>query len=106
MRRPAPIPVLTRCYALPMEAQVWTVIGLLAATLIGSMFYLGTRIDGLSNDLGTQLDTLGTRIERLEARIDGRIGRPEDRIPHQDARIDSLSARIDSLSAIIQHLGT
>lgn len=31
-----------------MEAQVWTLIGLLTATLFGALFYLGARIDGQS----------------------------------------------------------
>ncbi|MGH9198091.1 MAG: hypothetical protein ACRD1T_20455 [Acidimicrobiia bacterium] len=30
-----------------MEAQAWTAIGLLAATLVGTLFYLGNWIDSL-----------------------------------------------------------
>ena len=30
-----------------MEAQVWTLIGLLTATILGALFYLGARIDWL-----------------------------------------------------------
>jgi hypothetical protein len=52
-----------------MEAQAWTAIGLLAATLVGGHFYLGTRIDGL-----------GDRIDGLGARLDGRIEGLSDRI--------------------------
>jgi hypothetical protein len=45
-----------------MEAQVWTLIGMLGAallTLIGAYFHLGSRIDSL----GTRLDSLGARID-------------------------------------------
>ena len=42
-----------------MDAAVWTAIGLLAATSLGTLFYLGARIDGL-----------GARIDGLAARLD------------------------------------
>jgi hypothetical protein len=42
-----------------MDAAVWTAIGLLAATSLGTLFYLGARIDGL-----------GARIDSLAARMD------------------------------------
>jgi len=54
-----------------MAEVAWTSIGLLAATLFGSFFWLGSRIDGLA-----------TRIDSLAA--------------HMDARFDALNARIDS----------
>jgi hypothetical protein len=38
----------------------WTAIGLLAATSLGSLFYLGARIDGL----GARIDAMGTRSMR------------------------------------------
>jgi len=61
-----------------MAAVAWTAIGLLAATLFSSLFYLGGRIDAL----GGRIDALGERIDSLSARLDGRI--------------DGLSARIDA----------
>jgi hypothetical protein len=54
-----------------MEAQAWTAIGLLAATLVGSLFYIGNRIDSL----GARLDS---RIDGLSGRIDGLTFRVED----------------------------
>lgn len=77
-----------------MEAQAWTAIGLLAATLIGSLFYLGNRIDSL----GARIDS---RIDGLETRLDGRIDGLENRL---ESRIDSLSARLDSFAARIDAL--
>jgi hypothetical protein len=59
-----------------MDAAVWTAIGLLAATSLGTLFYLGSRIDGL-----------GSRIDALAARMDGRFDR-------MDAKLDALSGRL------------
>jgi cell division protein FtsB len=56
-------------------------MGLLAASLFGMLFYLGSKIDGLA--------------ARLDARIDA-----------QTARIDALNARMDTLTAqVADHLG-
>ena len=64
--------------SLEMEAAVWTAIGLLAATSLGTLFYLGARIDGL-----------GARIDSLAARMDARFDVME-------SRFDALSARLDT----------
>lgn len=64
-----------------MDAAVWTAIGLLAATSLGTLFYLGSRIDALA-----------TRMDAGFARVDARF----DAL---DARFDLLAARLDA------HLG-
>lgn len=65
-----------RCYAREeMDAAVWTAIGLLAATSLGTLFYLGSRIDALGDSLGGRIDALSGRIDALSARIDGLGGR-------------------------------
>jgi hypothetical protein len=61
-----------------MDAAVWTAIGLLAATSLGTLFYLGSRIDALA-----------TRMDAGFARVDARF----DAL---DARFDSLAARLDA----------
>jgi hypothetical protein len=61
-----------------MDAAVWTAIGLLAATSLGTLFDLGSRIDGL-----------GSRIDALSARIDSRFD-------HMEERFDALAARLDA----------
>jgi hypothetical protein len=61
-----------------MDAAVWTALGLLAATSLGTLFYLGSRIDALA-----------TRIDAGFARVDARF----DAL---DARFDSLAARLDA----------
>ena len=67
-----------------MEAQAWTAIWLLAATLVGSLFYLGNRIDSLGARLDARIDGLAGRIDRLSDRVDGLSG-----------RVDGLSGRVE-----------
>lgn len=57
-----------------MNEVVWTLMGLLAASVFGNMYWLGAKIDRLG--------------ARLDARIDA-----------QTSRIDVLSGRLDDLSA-------
>ena len=45
-----------------MEAATWTAIGLLAATSLGSLFYLGSRIDALGTRLDARIDAQGANI--------------------------------------------
>jgi hypothetical protein len=71
-----------------MEAQAWTAIALLAATLIGSLFYLGNWIDSLGARLDARLDGLAGRIDSLSARIDALGAR-------LDSRIDGLAEKLD-----------
>ena len=68
-----------------MDAAVWTAIGLLAATSLGSLFYLGSRIDAL----GSRVDALGSRFDALSARMDSRFDA-------MAARFDSLENRLDA----------
>ena len=66
-----------------MDAAAWTAIGLLAATSLGTLFYLGSRIDALA--LGwTRFDRVDTRFDRQDARFDA-----------IEARIDGLNSRLD-----------
>jgi hypothetical protein len=111
--------------ATEMDAAVWTAIGLLAATSLGTLFYLGTRIDALGARIDTlaegtasrfdalaegtasRFDALGARIEALAdgtasrfdvlmARMDARFDRVDARFDHLDERFDALAARLDT----------
>ena len=64
--------------AIEMDAAVWTVIGLLAATSLGTLFYLGSRIDALA------------------ARMDAWFDRVDMRFDHMEERFDALAARLDA----------
>lgn len=87
LARDAPLDVSqsSATLASEMDAAVWTAIGLLAATSLGTLFYLGSRIDALA-----------TRMDAGFARVDARF----DAI---DARFDSLAARLDA--HIDRHVG-
>jgi outer membrane murein-binding lipoprotein Lpp len=75
-----------------MEAQTWTVIGLLAATLLGTLIYIGGRIDGISARIDSQ-------SAQLNARIDGLSSEMNARFDGLSTRIDGLSTRVDALTA-------
>lgn len=51
-------------------AVAWTAIALLAATLLGTLFYLGNKIDGLGARMDARFDALSGRIDAQGARID------------------------------------
>ena len=55
-----------------MTAVAWAAIALMATTLLGTLFYLGAKIDGLGSRLDGRIDSLD---ERLTGRIDGLAGR-------------------------------
>jgi hypothetical protein len=40
-----------------MTAAIWTAIGLLAATSLGTLFYLGSRIDALAAQMSSTPST-------------------------------------------------
>jgi hypothetical protein len=77
-----------------MEAQAWTAIGLLAATLLGALFYLGNRIDVLGSEMRGQFQAQGLRIDGLSSRIDTQSG-----------RMDSLSGRVAALAVRVEEQG-
>jgi len=78
--------VVRGCYAHDaMIAAIWTAIGLLAATSLGTLFYLGSRIDAMA-----------ARMDAGFARVDAKFDRVDARFDAVDARLDALSARMDS----------
>ncbi|HEY3210071.1 MAG TPA: hypothetical protein VGL18_09820 [Actinomycetota bacterium] len=78
-----------RCYFRLMTGVVWTAIALLGATLFGSLYYLGSKIDSL----GARLDS---RIDGLAGRIDGLVNRIDTLADRLDSRLDVLANRIDT----------
>jgi hypothetical protein len=59
-----------------MEAAVWTAIGLCFATSLGSLFYLGSRIDALTA-------RMESRFDRMDARMDSIADKLSDHIEHR-----------------------
>jgi len=79
-----------------MDAAVWTAIGLLAATSLGTLFYLGSRMDALAARLDARMDAGFARMDAGFARVDARFDAVE-------ARFDGLASRIDA--HLDQHAG-
>jgi hypothetical protein len=74
-----------------MEAAVWTAIGLLAALSLGTLFYLGARIDALAD----RLDSVNGRIDTLSDSVSGRIDSLSSRIDERFDRVDDRLARLE-----------
>ena len=74
-----------------MDAAVWTAIGLLAATSLGTLFHLGSRIDAM----GSRIDALAAR---LDSRMDAGFARVHAGFARADSRFDAIEARFDGLS--------
>lgn len=83
-----------------MEVATWTAIAVLAATSLGTLFYLGARIDALGARMDARIDSLEARMDALGARLDGRIDSLSRRIDSFEARVDSrfdnLEVRLDT----------
>lgn len=56
-----------------MEQIVWTLIGVLTATVLGNFWYLGSKIDSINARIDGQGDSINARIDALGARLDARI---------------------------------
>jgi hypothetical protein len=65
-----------------MDVVVWTAIGLLAATSLGTLFYLGAQIDALAARTDARFDRVDARFDHVDTRFD-----------HVDARFDHVDAR-------------
>ncbi len=49
--------------AAEMESAVWTAIGLVATTSLGTLFNLGSRIDALAARMDSGFDGLASRLD-------------------------------------------
>ncbi|MGH2806276.1 MAG: hypothetical protein ACRDKT_03275 [Actinomycetota bacterium] len=47
----------------------WTALALMAATLFGVLFYLGSKIDNINNRIDNLNATLSARIDALSAQL-------------------------------------
>jgi hypothetical protein len=53
-----------------MDPVAWTAIGIMAAAVFGSLFYLGGRIDALGARMDSRFDAVDARFANLDARFD------------------------------------
>lgn len=80
----------------------WATLGVLAATLVASFFYLGSKIDALGVELRGAIAAQGAR---LDARIDAVGADLGSRIDALTARVDGLNARLDDHPGGHRHAG-
>ena len=101
----APQAVGPRWYGPLVEAATWTAIAVLAGAVLGTLFYLGARIDGLGGGLEARIDSLAARldgrIDSLAARLDARIEAQGGEI--RDLRV-GLGGAIDAQASEIRDL--
>ena len=76
-----------------MDGAVWTAIGLLAATSLGTLFYLGSRIDALGARVDALSARMDSRFDAVSSRFDALEGRMEARFTRVDERFDALEGR-------------
>jgi hypothetical protein len=62
-----------------MVAVAWAAIGLLAATLVSTLLFLGSKIDALDAHLTSRIDALdgrlSSRVDALAERMDAHLER-------------------------------
>lgn len=83
------------------DPQVWTLIGLFAAVMLGGMTLMTTQLSRIIRAEVDRIDgTLSARIDRIDgtlsARIDGmdaRLGRIESKVDDLDKELTNLATR-------------
>ncbi len=87
--------VRVRCYCRSdMEGITWAALGILAAGQLGTLFYLGSRIDALAARMDTRFAHVDARLAQVEARFD----HVDDRFDQVNARFDSVQERLDAIN--------
>ncbi|MBE7952963.1 hypothetical protein ABTZ44_08010 [Microbacterium oxydans] len=84
------------------DPQVWTLIGVFAAVMLGGMTLMTTQ---LSRVIRAEVDrvegTLSAKIDRVEGTLSAKIDRVEGTL---SARIDGLHARLDRIEIKVDDL--
>lgn len=79
------------------DPQVWTLIGVFAAVMLGGMTLMTTQLSRIIRTEADRIDgTLSARIDTLSARIDGidvRLGRIETKVDELDKELTNLAVR-------------
>ena len=96
-----------------MEEQVWTLIAILAATLL-VLFQVGlrsdsvsTRIDALRDNLDTKFDRIHSRFERIDTRfehIESRFDRIDSKFEHIESKFGQVDRRFDAVETGLRSL--
>lgn len=99
-----------------MEAQTWAAISLLGAALLGTLFWMGTRLDGIGarvdqqagriDEQAARIDVMGERIVTLSEHVDSRSDRADLHFDRMEAHFDRMDARFDQTDERINGLAT
>ncbi|MFD4420873.1 hypothetical protein ACFWN7_05140 [Agromyces sp. NPDC058484] len=88
------------------EPQIWAVIGVLAASLVGTitlttqlmMRAVSAQIGGLRNEMVARFEHVDRRFEQ----VDRRFERVEDRLDRFEERMGRLEHRVDAIDRDVQ----
>jgi hypothetical protein len=90
------------------EPQIWTIIGVFAATLLGTMTLLSTTlmrsISGQITSLRNEMVTGFKGFEGLRNEMNARFEAVDARFQAVDARFDAVNSRLDNLDRDVQAL--
>lgn len=86
------------------EPQVWTLIGVFGAALLGGFTLVTTHFGRVVRaEIGRLEGTLTGQIEALDGKLSGQI---EALDAHLNSRIDTLDHRFDTLDKEVSNLAT
>lgn len=90
------------------EPQVWTLIGVFAATMVGVvtvMTQLMMRtMTSIGAELGTRIESLRTHMDIRFTALEGRMDRIEGRMDRIENRMDRIELRVEGLDRDVQAL--
>jgi hypothetical protein len=87
------------------EPQVWTLIGVFAAIMLGAMTLMTTlimrsitvAIDGVRREMIARFEAVEYRFQAMDAKFEGRFDAMEYRFQAMDARFDAMDAKLEHL---------
>ncbi|MER7522698.1 hypothetical protein [Microbacterium oxydans] len=96
------------------EPQVWTLIGVFAAFMLGALTVLIRQNDkmtsSLRRELGYRFETMETKLQAMETKFEAMDARVHTRFDALeatfDARLGSVDRRLEELDKEVAHLAT
>lgn len=97
----------SRCYAFPkMEAQLWTLIGVLIVLLVGAFYRVESRFDSQAARIDGRFDSQAARFDGAMSAMNARVDQIHSEL-HQvnrillghDRRFDAIDTRFDAVDA-------
>ena len=91
------------------EPQVWTLIGVFAAVMLGAMTLMTTlitrsttvAIDGLRQEMIARFETVDERFEKMDVKFEARFAAMDAKFAALEATVD---ARFETINVKLEHL--